>query len=122
MYERRGLGGPTQAKSWLEWATRHCYTIGLQLNRLESCLMQYLALALAVLATGLTILHQTMAGKVYDYDKSVLSRFALPRVIRREYSVRFGKDSLYWCSKLSPILFAIIVLFMIATVLMKTRL
>jgi hypothetical protein len=84
--------------------------------------MEYLAIALGVLATVLTVLHRTMVGKIYDSDKRVLSRFALPRVIRQEYSVRYGKDGLYWCSMLLPMLFVVLVLFMIAMVLTKTRL
>jgi hypothetical protein len=84
--------------------------------------MNYLALALAALATGLTVLHRTMVGKIYDSDRKVLSTLALPRVIRQEYSSRYGKDGFYWCSMLLPLLFAILVLFMIAMVLTKTRL
>ena len=83
--------------------------------------MGYLALALGVLATVLAVLHRTMVGRIYDSDKRVLSRFALPRVIRQEYSVRYGKDGLYWCSMVLPMLFGIIVLFMTAMVLTKTR-
>jgi hypothetical protein len=83
--------------------------------------MEYFALALGVLATGLTLLHRSMIGKIYDSDRRVISTFALPRVIRQEYSARYGKDGLYWCSRLLPMLFAILVLSMIAMVLTKTR-
>jgi hypothetical protein len=85
-------------------------------------MLNYLAFALGILATGLTVLHRTMVGKIYDSDRTVLSRFSLPRVIRREYSLRYGKDRLYWCSMSLPILFVILVLFMIAMALTKTRL
>jgi hypothetical protein len=84
--------------------------------------MEYLAITLAVLGTVLTVLHRTMIGKIYDSDSRVLSRFALPKVIRQEYSKRYGKDGFYWCSKFLPVLFGIIVVFMIAMVLTKNRL
>jgi hypothetical protein len=83
--------------------------------------MEYFAIALGVLATAATVVNRTMVGKIYDSDRKVMSRFALPRVIRQEYIVRYGKDSLYWSSKLLPTLFAILALFMIAMVLTKTR-
>lgn len=71
-------------------------------------MMDWIALLLALIGGSFTLLHRAMVSKIYSADGKALSTFTLPRIIRREYCARFGRDRLYWMSRLTPALFLVV--------------
>jgi hypothetical protein len=84
-------------------------------------MMDWIALVLALIGAGLGVLHRSMISKIYQADGRAISAFTLPRIIRREYSLRFGKDKLFWASRFLPVLFLVVAVIALITALTKTR-
>jgi hypothetical protein len=82
-------------------------------------MMDYIALAGAIVAGTLSVLHRKMVAKIYTSDGRALSVFTLPRIIRREYKARFGEDALFWTSRLLPLLLLLLVAAALAITIAK---
>jgi hypothetical protein len=73
--------------------------------------MRFWMIVFGLLAGGLSLVHRSMARKIYESDGTAMSTFSLPLAIRREYKRRFGADTLYRLSALMPAFIFLIALF-----------